>query len=83
MLAKSWTISDDGRTYTFELNKANWQDGKPLTSRELRDRLDRELQRNVAMRVRPGGLLLLDRKLAARAVNIGAARVANGGGDAV
>ena len=30
------------------------QDGKPLTSRELRDRLERELQHNVALRVRPG-----------------------------
>jgi len=30
------------------------QDGKPLTSRELRDRLNRELQHNVALRVKPG-----------------------------
>jgi GTP-binding protein len=30
------------------------KEGKPLTSRELRDRLDRELQHNVALRVRPG-----------------------------
>jgi GTP-binding protein len=40
----------------FRINDSPFtgQDGKPLTSRELRDRLDRELQRNVAMRVRPG-----------------------------
>jgi GTP-binding protein len=39
----------------FKINDSPFtgQDGKPLTSRELRDRLDRELQRNVAMRVRP------------------------------
>src|SRR3954464_5264090 len=30
------------------------REGKPLTSRELRDRLDRELQHNVALRVKPG-----------------------------
>jgi GTP-binding protein len=30
------------------------KEGKPLTSRELRDRLDRELQHNVALRVVPG-----------------------------
>jgi GTP-binding protein len=38
----------------FRINDSPFtgQDGKPLTSRELRDRLDKELQRNVAMRVR-------------------------------
>ena len=36
LLAKSWTISPDGKTYTFELNKANWQDGKPFTSEDVR-----------------------------------------------
>ena len=30
------------------------QCGKPITSRELRDRLEKELQHNVALRVRPG-----------------------------
>ncbi len=36
MLAKSWTISDDGKIYTFELNKANWSDGKPFTSEDVK-----------------------------------------------
>ncbi len=36
MLAKSWTISPDGKTYTFELNKANWHDGKPVTSADVK-----------------------------------------------
>jgi GTP-binding protein len=30
------------------------QEGKPLTSRELRDRLEKELHHNVALRVKPG-----------------------------
>ncbi len=35
-LAKSWTISPDGLTYTFELNKAEWHDGKPFTSEDAK-----------------------------------------------
>ncbi len=40
----------------FKVNDSPFagQEGKPLTSRELRDRLDRELQHNVALRVKPG-----------------------------
>jgi GTP-binding protein len=30
------------------------KEGKPMTSRELRDRLEKELQHNVALRVKPG-----------------------------
>jgi peptide/nickel transport system substrate-binding protein len=35
-LAKSWTISPDGLTYTFQLNQANWEDGKPFTSEDVK-----------------------------------------------
>jgi peptide/nickel transport system substrate-binding protein len=35
LLAKSWTISPDGKTYTFELNHATWQDGQPFTSEDV------------------------------------------------
>ena len=35
LLAKTWSVSPDGKTYTFELNKAQWQDGKPLTSEDF------------------------------------------------
>ncbi|MGD9895073.1 MAG: ABC transporter substrate-binding protein, partial [Dehalococcoidia bacterium] len=34
-LAKSWTISPDGKTYTFELAEAKWHDGKPFTSKDV------------------------------------------------
>lgn len=35
-LAKSWTISPDGKTYTFKLEpNAKWHDGKPLTSEDV------------------------------------------------
>lgn len=34
-LAKSWTVSPDGLTYTFELQKATWHDGKPFTSEDV------------------------------------------------
>lgn len=36
-LAKSWTISEDGLTYTFLLNDGvTWHDGKPLTSEDVK-----------------------------------------------
>ncbi|MFC1586577.1 peptide ABC transporter substrate-binding protein, partial [Fibrobacterota bacterium] len=31
-LAKSWNISDDGRTYVFHLRESRWSDGKILTA---------------------------------------------------
>jgi peptide/nickel transport system substrate-binding protein len=36
LLAKSWTISDDERTYTFDLVKANWHDGEPFTAEDVK-----------------------------------------------
>ncbi len=36
LLAKSWTVSPDGKTYSFKLNEANWQDGKPFTSADVK-----------------------------------------------
>src|SRR5206468_3144978 len=40
----------------FKVNDSPFagEEGRPLTSRELRDRLERELHHNVALRVRPG-----------------------------
>jgi oligopeptide transport system substrate-binding protein len=31
-LARSWTISADGKTYTFSLRQSQWSDGTPLTA---------------------------------------------------
>lgn len=35
-LATSWTISPDGLTYSFKLRNAEWQDGKPFTSEDVK-----------------------------------------------
>ena len=35
-LAKSWTLSPDGLSYAFELKKAEWHDGKPVTSEDVK-----------------------------------------------
>ncbi len=35
-LADSWSVSDDGKVYTFQLNEtARWQDGQPVTSNDV------------------------------------------------
>jgi len=39
-LAKSWTISADGLTYSFELENASWHDGKPVTSEDVKFTLE-------------------------------------------
>jgi GTP-binding protein len=50
------TIDEPTLDMLFKVNDSPFagQDGKPCTSRELRDRLNLELQANVALRVRPG-----------------------------
>jgi peptide/nickel transport system substrate-binding protein len=35
-LAKSWEITPDGLTYTFHLAAASWNDGKPVTSEDVK-----------------------------------------------
>jgi peptide/nickel transport system substrate-binding protein len=40
-LAKSWTISDDGLTYTFKLNEGiTWHDGAPFSSADVKYTID-------------------------------------------
>ena len=34
-LAKSWEVSEDGLTYTFQLNEASFHDGEPLTAEDV------------------------------------------------
>jgi peptide/nickel transport system substrate-binding protein len=34
-LAESWTISDDGKTYTFQLTDAKFSDGSPITAEDV------------------------------------------------
>jgi len=50
------TIDEPTLDMIFRVNDSPFAglEGRPLTSRELRDRLERELHHNVALRVRPG-----------------------------
>lgn len=50
------TIDEPTLDMVFRVNDSPFvsKDGKPLTSRELRDRLEKELHHNVALRVKPG-----------------------------
>ena len=34
-VAESWTISEDGKTYTFKLRSSQWSDGTPLTAHDF------------------------------------------------
>lgn len=34
-VAESWTISEDGKTYTFKLRTSAWSDGTPLTANDF------------------------------------------------
>ena len=40
-LAESWSISEDGRTYTFRLHDAKWSDGQPVTADDIKFTFDR------------------------------------------
>ena len=42
-LAESWTISEDGLAYTFNLAEARWHDGAPVTSADVKFSFERVL----------------------------------------
>jgi len=42
-LAESWTVSGDGKTYTFKLRQAKWHNGDPVTSGDVKFTFDRIL----------------------------------------
>jgi peptide/nickel transport system substrate-binding protein len=39
-IAESWEVSDDKKTITFKLVDANWSDGKPITSKDVKYSLE-------------------------------------------
>ena len=55
-LCESWTLSDDGLTYTFDINpNANWSNGEPVTAEDVAFSLDRMVDPN-AVRPRTSAL---------------------------
>src|SRR3989449_4260938 len=54
-LCESWTVSRDGKTYTFQLRQAQWHDGQPVTAEDIKFSLDRITEPG-AIRVRTGVL---------------------------
>jgi peptide/nickel transport system substrate-binding protein len=52
-LCDSWTVSPDGKTYTFHLRPAQWHDGQPVTAEDIKFSLDRIVEPG-AIRVRTG-----------------------------
>jgi peptide/nickel transport system substrate-binding protein len=54
-LCESWTVSRDGKIYTFRLRQAQWHDGQPVTAEDIKFSLDRIVEPG-AIRVRTGVL---------------------------
>ena len=57
LLAKSWTTAPDGMTYTFQLVDAKWQDGKPLTSADVKFSLLEVSSKHSAIFARVGAVI--------------------------
>ncbi len=47
-LAESWTVSEDGKVYTFYIRDARWSDGKPITANDFEFSLKRILNPETA-----------------------------------
>jgi peptide/nickel transport system substrate-binding protein len=56
-LAKAWTVSDDGLTYTFDLQHTAWQDGQPFTAADVAYSLTEFNARYSPMFAAPGKLI--------------------------
>jgi oligopeptide transport system substrate-binding protein len=47
-IAQSWSVSKDGRTYTFKLRDAKWSDGRPVRAQDFEYAWKRSLDPKVA-----------------------------------
>lgn len=48
VLAKEWTLSEDGTTYTFMLKAAKFHDGTPVTAKDVKASWERSLSKEVS-----------------------------------
>ena len=48
ILAESWQVSQDGKTYTFKLKSTQFHDGAPLTAKDVKASWERALSRDLA-----------------------------------
>ena len=76
-LAKSWTISPDGLTYTLDLNKAEWHDGKPFTSEDVKYTLE-EVSTKLSSVFRRAGEAIAKVEAPARATTMSARAIRAG-----
>lgn len=68
-LARSWSVSSDGLTWTFILERRHWSDGTPLTGEDV----VYSVRRTLAPETAAQGAFMLYPILNAKAVNSGAA----------
>ena len=67
-LCESWEVSPDGTSYTFNLLKANWHDGEPVTATDIKFSLDRIVDPD-AIRSRTGAMKTFYERGSAEIVN--------------
>jgi peptide/nickel transport system substrate-binding protein len=73
-LCESFTVSRDGKTYTFRLRQAEWHDGRPVTADDVKFSLDRIVEPG-AIRVRTGVLRTFYEHQSAQVVDARTVRV--------
>jgi peptide/nickel transport system substrate-binding protein len=52
-LAESWVVTDDGLSYIFRIQRAQWSDGRPVTAHEVAQSLNAALGRSSVNRLKP------------------------------